>query len=361
MWPYWFLFLLFAFFAVVQMKPYSKIAHTAHLDRWHYGWVGLFVLLVLMIGLRHDVGADWGTYLNNLEHMAQMPFISLYAIGDPAYSLLEWIGANIFGGIYFVNTVCAGFFTWGVFAFCRLQPSPRLALVVAVPYLAIVVAMGYSRQGVAIGIAMLAMIALERGSPLRCLLWIGLAASFHKSAVILVPLVALASTRRGVFTLVWVISAGALMFVLLLQESVDTLVSAYIGSEMESTGANIRVAMNALPAMLFLILRKRFELSAHRHSFWTWMSWSSLLFVVLLEVSPSSTAVDRVALYWIPLQLFVLSHLPRVLGKRNGKNAVWVYAVVLYSATVLFTWLTYANMAYAWIPYKFYPWIWFWQ
>ena len=91
------------------------------------------------------------------------------------------------------------------------------------------------------------------------------------------------------------------------------------------------------------------------------MAWSALLFIVLLMVSPSSTAVDRVALYWIPLQLFVLSRLPDALGKKDCKNAVWVYAVVAYSAAVHFVWLFYADTAFAWEPYQFYPWVWLWQ
>ena len=346
---------------MARLKPTPDIAFPAQFGSWPDVWRGLFVLLVLMIGLRHEVGADWGNYVNNMERWAQMPFPNVFALGDPAYGMLEWIGANIAGGVYFANTVCAGFFIWGVFAFCRVQPRPRLALVVAMPYLTIVVAMGYSRQGVAIGIAMLAMVALGRGSILRFVLWIALAATFHKSAVILLPLAALASTRRRVLKLIWVAVAGVALTALLLQESADYFISNYVESGMESTGAAIRVAMNALPAVLFLVFRKRFQLPANQRSFWTWMSWGALLFVVLLQVSPSSTAVDRVALYWIPLQLFVLSHLPNVLGQRNSNNAVWVYAVVGYSAAVLFTWLTYANMAFAWLPYQFYPWIWFWQ
>jgi hypothetical protein len=91
------------------------------------------------------------------------------------------------------------------------------------------------------------------------------------------------------------------------------------------------------------------------------MSVGAIAFVGLLAISPSSTAVDRVALYWIPLQLFVLSRLPNALGHRGGKNAVWVYAVVAYSATVQFTWLFFAQTAFAWLPYRFYPWVWLWQ
>ena len=91
------------------------------------------------------------------------------------------------------------------------------------------------------------------------------------------------------------------------------------------------------------------------------MSWVALLFVLLLSVVPSSTAVDRVALYWIPLQLFVLSNIPNVFGRSNKKNTAWIYAVIGYSAAVQFVWLNYANYAHTWLPYRFYPWVWFWQ
>jgi hypothetical protein len=50
--------------------------------------------------------------------------------------------------------------------------------------------------------------------------------------------------------------------------------------------------------------------------------------------------------------------LPNALGKRNGKNLLWVLAVVAYSAAVHFVWLFYADTAFAWLPYKFYPWVW---
>jgi hypothetical protein len=119
--------------------------------------------------------------------------------------------------------------------------------------------------------------------------------------------------------------------------------------------------MNAVPAALFLSFRNRFQLSLKQLNFWTWVSWSALLLVVILQVSPSSTAVDRLALYWIPLQLFVLSRVPNAFGKQSGKNTVWVYTVIGYSATVHFVWLFFADTAFAWLPYKFYPWEWLWN
>jgi hypothetical protein len=331
-------------------------------DKQFAEWWCLFVLLVLVIGLRHEVGGDWYAYTQLLDSYVDGSTLDKYGIQqDPIVAIFNVWAVESGLGIYLVNLLCAVFFSWGLLVFCREQPRPWLALTVAVPYLITVVAMGYTRQAVAIGVAMLGMVTLGRGNSLRFVFWIALAATFHKSAIILIPLAVLANTQRRFFTLVWIFASGCVLFVLLLQESLDSLVHGYIEAQYHSSGAAIRITMNALPGVLFLLYRKRFHLSPEQRSFWTWMALSSLLFLVLLKVSPSSTAVDRVALYWIPLQLFVLSRLPNALGRRDGRNVVWVYAVVAYSAAVLFVWLFYADTAFAWLPYRFYPWVWLWR
>ncbi|MDO8774498.1 MAG: EpsG family protein [Burkholderiaceae bacterium] len=321
----------------------------------------MFAVLVLMIGMRHEVGGDWGNYAEQIRLASYGTLQQAATQGDPAYSLLNWLASRLGGGLYLVNTVCAVFFSWGLMVFCRAQPRPWLALVVGVPYLVTVVAMGYTRQGTAIGFAMLGLAALSDRKLLRFVVFVALAAAFHKSAVILMPLAVLAGTRQKLWTVFWVGFSSVLFYVLLLQDSVDALTENYIGAQYDSSGAAIRVAMNAVPAALFLWFRRRFVMAPADRTFWTWMSLGALAFIGLLVISPSSTAVDRVALYWIPLQLFVLSRLPDVLGKRNGKNAVWVWAVVAYSAAVLFVWLVFATHSFAWLPYKFYPWVAIWQ
>ncbi len=358
MWPYWLLFLVPTFQAVSKLLPVSPALLA---KRWSVLWRTIFFLLALMIGFRHEVGGDWGAYLRQLERVGNEAFFETFTGGDPAFNLLNWLAAQSGLGVYWVNGIFAVLFTWGLLAFCRNQPRPWLALVVAVPYLITVVAMGYSRQGVAIGLVMLGLVALQNQSVLKFLLWIAFAATFHKSAVILIPLAALAGSRRPLLTLLLVAVTAALLFGLLLQEYVDGLMAGYVDAEYESTGAAIRVAMNALPAAVFLLLRKRFALEPAQRTFWTWMAWGALAFVVLLYVSPSSTAVDRVALYWIPLQLFVWSRVPDALGRPGGVNAFWVYAVVAYSAAVHFVWLFFATHSYLWLPYQFYPWVWLWR
>jgi general stress protein CsbA len=308
------------------------------------------------------VGADWLTYIDHISSANYQTLSVAVGQGDPAYSLLNWVAARTGLGTYFVNTVCAAIFSWGLVVFCRAQPRPWLALVVAVPYLVTVVAMGYTRQGTAIGLAMLGLVALTERKLLRFAVFVVLAALFHKSAVILMPLAVLAGTRHRLWTVFWVVLSTGLFYVLLLQDSVDVLQATYIEAQYQSQGAALRLAMNAVPAVIFLWLRHRFVMPQSERMFWTWMSLGALGFVGWLVVSPSSTAVDRVALYWIPLQLFVLSRLPDALGNRNGRNnGTWVRWVVVYSATVLFVWLVFATHSRNWLPYQFYPWVALWN
>ena len=64
----------------------------------------------------------------------------------------------------------------------------------------------------------------------------------------------------------------------------------------------------------------------------------------------TSTAVDRLSLYIIPLQMAVLARMPRALD-----SPILRVTIMLYSAAVLFVWLGFATHAQYWLPYRFYP------
>jgi len=359
-WPYWLAFALPSILALRYMGERTPTASAARMGKWPALWWAVFVWLSLMVGLREQVGGDWFNYIDHITRAAGTPFSEAFSDKDLTYSLVNWCAAQTAYGIYIVDSAAAVLFSWGLVVFCRMQPRPWLALVVAIPYLVVVVAMGYTRQGVAIGLAMLGLVALGQGRMIAFVVWVVFAATWHKSAVILIPLALMAGGRNRLWTLLWVILAGGLMFVLLVQESFDALTTNYIGAKYDSAGAGIRVAMNALPAVVFLLFRRRFGLSPREQTFWTWMSGAALFFVLLLKVSPSSTAVDRLALYWIPIQVFVWSRMPKALDMPGPANAVGVIGVIAYSAAVMLVWLNFADNAFAWIPYSFYPSVLFW-
>lgn len=356
MWPYWLMFLLPAFGALAQPRVRAANMSARRAFGLNGEWLLVLFVLTLLIGYRFEVGGDWRNYLRNLESMYYVGFGEALTLGDPGYRVLEWLSLQMDWGIYGVNVIGGALFALGLVVFCRSLPRPWLALAVAVPYLVTVVAMGYTRQGIAIGVAMLALVALEKRSLRTFVVLVFLAATFHKSAVLLLPIAALAATRKRIWTALTVGVMMVLGYWLFLEESVEQLYTGYIEAEYQSEGAQIRLWMNAVPALVLLLWRKRFQMTLAQMRLWQWFGIISLGLLVLYYVTPYSTAIDRMALYMLPLQLAVFSYVPEVFGSQHrARNTPFVLAVLAYYAAVLFVWLNFAGHSFAWIPYRFYP------
>ena len=341
---YWLLFAFFAVGALLQREPLGHRASPVPLV------VGA-LLVWLAIGFRYEVGGDWVTY-RFLFSFARVASLSrVLAIGDPGYQILSWSAQRAGADIWLVNLVCGAIFTWGLYRFARVQPDPWLTFVVAVPYLIIVVAMGYSRQGVAIGVLLAGLAAVKRGgSMLTFAAYVAVAALFHKTAVVVLPLVIFAWKRNTLLNALAGIAGCILLYDIFLSQSVDVFVRNYIQAEYSSQGAAIRVAMNFVPAVCFLLFRRRLRFEPTEERMWFYFALASLLLPVALYLLPSSTAVDRLALYLIPLQVAVLPRIPFLFAGQGFGRAV----IVIYAAAVQFTWLNFAAHAAGWIPYKSY-------
>lgn len=343
--PYWLLFAYFAAGAILTENARGPGGRTSPF------LVAGMLALALMIGLRYEVGGDWDTYKLLFSYAGYANLDQMLTIGDPAYQFLNWGVRQIGADLWLVNLICGSIFSWGLFRFAQVQASPWLAVLVAVPYLVVVVAMGYTRQAVAIGILMAGLAAFQRGaSTLRFVVYVAAAALFHKTAVVALPLVVFSSERNKLFNILTGAVALYMFYSSFLADSMDKFVRNYIEAEYSSQGAAIRVAMNLVPATIFLLFRRRFEFSPRDRRIWFFHSVAAFGLLFLLLVLPSSTAVDRLALYIMPLQIAILSRMPIALGTRQG-----ALVVVAYSSAVLFIWLNYAVNANYWVPYRFFP------
>ena len=99
------------------------------------------------------------------------------------------------------------------------------------------------------------------------------------------------------------------------------------------------------------MFRRRLGFDDREHRIWRNFAFAAIGLFIMLLVFPSSTAVDRLALYVMPLQLAILPRIPgTLLGSGFGK-----VIVVLFAFSVQFVWLNFASHAEAWLPYQFYP------
>ena len=311
------------------------------------------IMVVLLIGLRDKTGGDWYSYDISFIRFSLLTSKDLLTeFRDPSYYWTGWLFSRAGLTVHALNLVCATVLVTGLIRFCRSLPYPWLALFVSMPYLVIVVGMGYTRQSAAIGLVLAALVDLSRAKTWRYMIMILVAATFHRSAVVMLPIAGLVASKNKWWTLLWVGAITMLGYFAFVVDSYEKLWVNYVESEYSNAadGAPLRIAMNALPAFLYLtFIRKRQSVGATEARLWVILSLAALSCIPLLWLS--NTAVDRIALYLLPVQLYVASWFVQVTrGGLVRTNLVFAY-VAVYMA-VLFVWLNFAGNSGRWIPYQ---------
>ena len=309
------------------------------------------VLLTVAIGLRYRVGCDWFNYIVAMDEVNFAGPIDAMAIAtDPGYGLISWLSLKLHLDIYGINAFCATIFCWGLFAFAGKQPLRWLTIVIAVPMLIIVVAMGFTRQAAAIGFLMLAFAAFSEKSLVKFLIFVALATTFHKTAVIMAPLAILIDPKRKIGPVVIGGLATAALAAAFLTSKFDALTHNYIGNaewEGEGAAAIYRLGLNLLAAIAFFFCRKRWAAKYDDTRMYFALSGAAIAAFPFAFLEP--VAADRMSLYLLPYQCAVFARLPDIYGRRLGG---WIAAAaILASAVLMHVWFTFANNSWCWIPY----------
>lgn len=313
-------------------------------------WILLGILLSLFIGFRHNIGGDWPSYIRHYNEMQYYNFETIFSRGDPGYYLINLFAYNNELTIYFVNIIVAIIFTTGLIMFARKQYNPWLAITVAFPYLVIVVSMGYTRQAAAIGFVLMGISLLNSKKGFYYLIFfVFLATLFHKSAVLVLGLVMFDKEGKKLFKFLALLIISLGMYNVFLADYQNRLIQNYVEAQYESSGALIRIIMNALPALIVFIFRNEWKKYYSDYNFWKIIALISIISIVLVNIS--STAVDRVALYMIMIQLIVFARLPLLLSNYI-KQSTTTILVVLYYLLIQFVWLNFASHAHNWLPYE---------
>ncbi len=349
---YFLIFTLTFCLALVSIQRQPSYVDGVYDSRIYLDWLFIIFLFSIFVGLREKVGGDWDIYLEHHFEASNGDLLgTIQKFGDPGYYLLDWIFANLGASIHIVNFICAIIFISGLSFFCRTLPRPLLGLAVAIPYLIIVVGMGYTRQSVAIGFAMIAITNLINQKTFKFILFVFFAMLFHKSAIIFLVLGLISRSGNTLITFFGMLLLGIIGFYLFLDSYIDQLYQNYILAESNSAGAFVRLLMNFFPAVIFLILRKSMNLPEIEYGLYTWMSWASVALFILFFLTNASTALDRVALYMIPLQLAVFSRIPSLNGSDIFSKSISFLLIIFFYLVVMMVWLNFANHADLWIPY----------
>ena len=343
---------MLVYWAIFSVIAVGALLHREEALRTRFPFFMLAAVpTTLMIGLRWEIGPDWVNYLDQFNYSRLYSFMQGATHGDPGYFVLNWLMHRVDAPFWVLNFICGAIFVAGLTAFCRRQPNPWLAFLVAFPYLVLVVAMSGNRQSVALGFMLFALNAFEERRLNRFALLTVIAALFHTSVFLMVPLCLLSYTRSGLQRVILLAVAAALAFYFF-QESFSIYARRYSMEKIQSTGVVYRLAMNGLAAVLYLLLQRRFALDEHQTRLWRNISVATLVLIGLVLVVPSSTAVDRFLLYLFPLQFMVLSRLPKLLSGGRSAEVQITLLVVGYAGLVQATFLFFGTFASSYLPYQ---------
>ena len=120
---------------------------------------------------------------------------------------------------------------------------------------------------------------------------------------------------------------------------------------MASSGSLIRIILCVIPSVIFIFNINKFKISKIAKKIFLVISLMSIVALFALPFVPSSTAVDRVALNFLPIQILVASHLPDM-GILKFDKFAWKVLIVFSVFFVLSIWLIFAKHSICWIPYR---------
>ena len=346
---YW---LLFAYPAVLAFAYPTGPKPAGNSAGQTIALAGFVVFYTLLAGLRWDVGGDWGNYVEIYDEIALATLGEALTITDPLFGLVNWVSAQFDLGVYFVNGVCSFMLVVGVARIVGSLREPWLAMLMAVPYLLIVVGLGYIRQGAAIGLLLLAMNAYDRGSLLRTAAYLLIGVGFHSTAIMVFPLFALSLAQRHKIMALILAVVSVYAYFGLVVPRLDKFNAGYLEAELESTGAATRVLMSFLPSVLLLLRWRHFGTTERVRPIWLTIAIANIIAMAALFLTPSSTAVDRAALYFSVAQLAMFGEFRNLIPYSERMVSFVRILLFVLAALVQTVWLVYATNAEFWVPYK---------
>lgn len=324
------------------------------------GRVTLFLVALffwIMIGFRFQVGMDWNNYVGQFRYDFELrPDLELTDVlfrMEPGFALLNWIAAKTGAGVIFVHAVSALLFCWGFFRFAARCPEPFMAVVAATPLLVIAFAMSGMRQGIALGMILTLFATWDERRVSGRVLIVLFASLFHFSALFVLIFVAL-SARVPAGQKILTVGATILalfLIILAVPSTIQSYSELYVSGQrkLEAPGALAQIGVIASAAILYFVYRRRLLATIGDHPLYTHLAVAALLALPVALIS--SVGAYRFALYMWPMAMYVLSAIPATIERAEARLAYRV-TVVLAALGLLVGWLTQANSAWAWLPYK---------
>ncbi len=343
MWPYWLTFgipLLLSFtYNKIDLKIYNILKY-------------LFLCyLVLFIGLRYEVGGDWFQYEKIYkETLEQILYFNLNLKNDVLFINLIYLTSFISKNVVFLNFILAIVFVFSINYFLDKNSDFFFIILTTLPIYVFLIGIGFVRQGTAISFFLISIKFLIKNKLFRSYVFFIVSLGFHKT---ILPFIVIYFLNIKKHLYIFLILLTVIFFAIIFYNSFSRLIFYYIGEGIHfiSYGSIQRLLITFFFACFFIIFHKKMVNNDIEKKVFLTLSF------IVIFISPFvfylSSAIDRLAFYAIPIQIFCIMRSKRIFN--NNKNYIMFKIIVcLISFVIVFVWFNFAHHKIGWLPYKNY-------
>ena len=341
MWPYWLTIIL----PIILSLLHNRISIQSSRILKHL----FLIYLVFFIGLRYEVGGDWFQYKKiYYEIIDNNIFFDIK--NDIIFTFLIHLLSYIQESIILLNFLLAIVFIYSLNYFIDKDTDWFLVFVSIMPVYIIIISMGFVRQATAIAIFLISIKLIFNHSFFRSGLFFIISLGFHKTILPYGIIYFLSIRNITQFFLMGLIIIASFLF---FYNSFIRMIYYYVGEGVHfiSFGSIQRLGIIFLFATFFIIFQKKLVNNENERKIILTLS------IIVLMITPFiffySSAIDRLAFYAIPIQIFCVMRAHNLFIK---KKDYFIFKIFIYSTSlfIVFIWINFSLHKVGWLPYKNY-------
>ena len=307
---------------------------------------------ILLVGLRQGVGTDYAAYVYMFNEFSQISLQNLITMPENSIELgfyaiiqLSWLltrDYTLMFGASAMLTVC--------FAYLGIKRLvPRYLPIAFFLYLLVLMpsSMNLVRQGIAMSVIIFAISYIIRGNVYKYIACVLVAASFHTSALIMLPLYMLklvgnikkinVNTNLSI-VIVITLCFGVLLPSLIASGSMNILLGDYANYEGMQVGIGLVTLFFAIILIPLVII---FYQPLGRKSE-TARLLGAMVFieVALLGLSSVSGVFTRISYYFTFAGLLYITMIPNIINPKGAQVVAWIlialYGILYFTVTYYF-------------------------
>lgn len=340
----------------VYLTLYAGLSAISLLPRGRGTWAtALFVGagLVVFMGFRDHVGCDYTGYLSRYDYdSVHLTWGNLAERHEWGYAALTRVALDLGADYTQFLALASAILVVCYLIFARAHGDPLLILALLFPVIILQLGMSGLRQALAVGFLMVGSVSFVRAQRWQTAAWVVVAAQFHSSAIIFLPMAWIAGRDVSVARILAALIVLGPFAVWGMSARLDTYADRYgdLGS-VTSGGAVFRYALVMIPVVAFPAFRANLRWSAPE--IYPMLQLFALVCAALAPlVFVSTIGLHRLVFYVMPFSILIFVYLTRVAvipGQQGLARALPLAAYGAYSA-LWFATSSHAHKCY--IPYQ---------